>query len=173
MAATITEVQEETAEAAASAERKAEGPASAASGSIRAKPDSGSALARDLNAKTPGPTKSAAKSPGAKKPRATKPAGKKATTKKATSKKITAGTASRKKRSGGKPKERPAGLRATGSGESATELERIGDRDVHPAASVFPLNPPAQQRALEESIRKTGLLHAARSGRLLHLDGGA
>lgn len=37
--------------------------------------------------------------------------------------------------------------------------ERIGDRDVHPAASVFPLNPPAPQRALEGSIAATGLLH--------------
>ena len=160
MAATITEVQEETAEAAASAELRTEAAASPARGSIRAKPDSGSAVPRDLNAKTPGPTKSAAKkpaakSPGTKKPKATKPAGKKAT-----SKKLTAGTASRKRRSGGKPKEGPAGVRATGSGESAGELERIGNRYVHPAASVFPLNPPAQQRALEESIRKTGLLHA-------------
>ena len=43
--------------------------------------------------------------------------------------------------------------------DPAEPPERIGDRTVHPAASVFPLNPPAPQRALEGSIAATGLLH--------------
>ena len=46
-------------------------------------------------------------------------------------------------------------------GESVeSALERIGDWEVHPAAAVFPRNPPQQQGELEESLRTSGLLHA-------------
>ena len=80
---------------------------------------------------------------------------------KATAKKSAAKESAAKKSAAKKPAAKKPGEaeRAADSGESAEELEQIGGRYVHPAASVFPLNPPAQQHALEESIRKTGLLH--------------
>jgi len=100
-------------------------------------------------AASPGMAKAGGKPPRPKKPIAEKPAAKKPAAKKPAAKKPAA-----KKPAASKSAEHDADA----AGESA-ELERIGDLFVHPAASVFPLNPPAQQRALEESIRETGLLH--------------
>ncbi len=44
--------------------------------------------------------------------------------------------------------------------EAKPDGEQIGAWPVHPAASVFPLNPPGAQRELAGSIEATGLLHA-------------
>lgn len=85
--------------------------------------------------------------PAVKKPAVKKPAAKRAPRKKPAAKKAP-------------PKKAPSKVAEAGEGQDAPEaIERIGDREVHRAASVFPLNSPGQQQALEESIRRTGLLH--------------
>lgn len=56
-------------------------------------------------------------------------------------------------------------------GIDPASLETIGGWRVHPAASVFPLNPPNEQRKLVESIRQDGLLHPIAVWRDLLLDG--